>query len=216
MTCRNNSSCTNLCCRFCNAKDCIYRCYKNYETCGDFKAKKIKSISPSESKYINPVIAPKGTKYTEKPTNAEFKKMLIKLTTSKDRTHTSQIYKYSEEDVAEMRYWQEMNKSENRHKDLSKQELISELSKYDIKFSTASKKEELRVLLVSLEDSCTPKKPVEAAVSKGRKPRIDKEFKRAYGHLSKAELIKLAKSKKIEVLPTESMNDIIKKIESKK
>ena len=124
--------------------------------------------------------------------------------------------KYSEEDVAEMRYWQEMNKSENRHKDLSKQELISELSKYDIKFSTASKKEELRKLLVSLEDSCTPKKPVEQPVSKGRKPRIDKEFKRVYGHLSKAELIKLAKSKKIEVLPTESMNDIIKKIESKK
>ena len=115
-----------------------------------------------------------------------------------------------------MRHWQEMSKSENRHKDLSKQELISELSKYDIKFSTASKKEELRELLVSLEDSCTPKKPVDAVVTRGRKPRIDKEFKREYGHLSKAELIKLAKSKKVEVLPTESMNDIIKKIESKK
>lgn len=218
MFCTANKSCANLCCKFCDAENCIFRCYKDCSGCGEFKDKKIRVLkSVSEISLINPKLAPSGSKYSKKPTNAEFKEILLNVIKSQSQgKKETRTPLYNEEDIAEMKYWQEQYKPENRHSELSKVEIIEKISKYDVKFSTASKKEELRKLLVSLEDGGAEKKEEITTLTKGRKPRIDKEYRLKYGHLSKAELLKMAKSKKVDVLPTDTMNDIIKKIECKK
>ena len=217
MLCKQNKSCENLCCAYCNTENCIFRCYKGADSCDSFTSKKLPKNIVFQVSRFTPIPAPKGTKYTTRPTPKEFQKKLMEsFKKSSSSTEIDSKYKYDEETYREMLMYRELDKPENRHSDLSKNELIEKLKEYDIKFSTLSKKEELRKLLVDCEEKGVSKKVTEIEVvkAKGRKPRLDPIYKAKYGHFSKADLIKLAKSKKVEVLPTDSMNDLAAKIEA--
>lgn len=218
MLCKQNKSCENLCCAYCNTESCVFRCYKSADSCDSFTSKKLPKTTIFQVSRFTPIPAPKGTKYTTKPTPKEFQKKLMESFKKNTSTEFESKYKYDEETYREMLMYRELDKPENRHSDLSKNELIEKLKEYDVKFSTLLKKEELRKILVDCEEKNIPKKIKESESSKvkGRKPRLDPIYKAKYGHFSKADLIKLATSKKIEVLPTDSMNDIASKIESLK
>ena len=168
MTCTDNSFCGNVCCKFCNTVNCVFRCYSAHTTCTHFKTKKIKEIPDVSRTMFIPVLAPKGTKFIEKPDSKNFQETFLKaLRTSTPDTSTSP-YQYSEEVYAEMLEIRKQNTPQNRYKDSTKKEIVDLLNKYDVKFTTASDKETLRVLLVDLEEKKTPFKVVEEEPVKKR------------------------------------------------